>query len=79
MNGPPDADYPTIMWTDNKIDRLEFGKSGEFLTGTATEEDIGHWKPMLDVLKSLPVLKVTRAAHSFGSMVLRNDKNGRIK
>jgi len=79
LDGPPDADYPTIMWADFKIDQLWLGKSGNFYTGEATGEDIGYWKPVLDALKTLPVQNVTLAAHSFGSMVLRNDKNGRIR
>ena len=44
-----------------------------------SKSDAEAMQPALDALKTLPVLKVTRAAHSFGSMVLRNDKNGRIK
>lgn len=79
LNGPPDADYPTVMWSDNNVDHLRLGNSGEFYIGNPTEQDIGDYKPFIDALKSLPVRKVTRAAHSRGSMVLRNDKNGRIR
>ena len=79
LDGPPDADYPTVMWTDNSIDYLEFGSSGEVYFGQVTEKEIGDYKPVVDALKSLPVRKVTQAAYSQGSMVLRNDKNGRLK
>ena len=78
LDGPPDADYPTIMWSDNKIDELQQGSGGEFYIGNPTDKDIGDYKPCLDALRALPVLKVTLVAHSLGSMVLRNDKNGRI-
>jgi acetoacetate decarboxylase len=79
LDGPPDADYPTIMWSDNKIDHLRLGKSGEFYLGGPTESDIGHFRPLIDALKSLPVHNVTQTAYSRGSMVLRNDKNGRLR
>lgn len=79
LNGPPDADYPTIMWSESKIEKLRLGKSGEFYIGNPTEKDIGAFKPLADVLETLPVRKVVQTAHSQGSMVLRNDKNGRIK
>ena len=79
LNGLPDADYPTIMWCDNIIDQLWLGKSGEFYFGDPTEQDIGDFKPVLDALKSLPVRSVVQTMHSHGSMVLRNDRNGRIQ
>lgn len=79
LKGPPDADYPTVMWTDNHIEQLWLGKHGAFYVGNPTEQDIGYFKPFIDVLHSLPVRKVTQAVHSRGSMVLRNDKNGRLR
>lgn len=79
LNGPPDADYPTIMWSDHNIDSLQLGSSGELYFGNPTEQDIGDFKPLLETLKSLPIRKVKQTAHSLGSMVLRNDKNGRIQ
>ena len=79
LNGPPDADYPTVMWTDIDFERLQLGNRGEFYFGNPTEQDISYYKPIIDALKSLPVRKVKQTAHSFGSMVLRMDKNGRIK
>lgn len=79
LNGPPDADYPTIMWNDTDIEHLRLGKSGEFYFGNPTEKDIGDYKPVIDALKSLPVRKVIQTVHSRGSMILRNDKNGRIR
>lgn len=77
--GPPDADYPTALWSDTKIDHLQLGKSGELYFGSCTEQDIGEYKPVIDALKTLPVIKVTQTAYSRGSMVLRNDKSGRIR
>jgi hypothetical protein len=79
LNGPPDADYPTIMWNDTDIDQLRLGKSGELYFGNPTEQDIGYFKPIVDALKSLPVRSVTQTVHWRGSMVLRNDKNGRVR
>jgi len=79
LNGPPDADYPTIMWSENQLDHLQLGTSGELYFGNPTEKDIGQYQPILDALKSLPVRSVIQTAYSRGSMVLRNDRNGRIR
>jgi acetoacetate decarboxylase len=79
LNGPPDADYPTIMWNDTIIDQLWSGKNGSIYFGNPSEQDIGEFKPLLDALKSLPVRKVKQTVRWRGSMVLRNDKNGRIR
>jgi acetoacetate decarboxylase len=78
LDGPPDADYPTIMWSDSNIERLLLGNKGRYYIGNPSEEDIGDFKPIVDALKSLPVKKVVQVAYTQGSMVLRNDKNGRI-
>ena len=79
LNGPPDADYPTIMWNDSHIDDLWMGKSGELYFGNPTQKDISYYHPMIGALKTLPVRSVKMATHSIGSGVLRNDKNGRIR
>jgi len=67
------------MWSDTKIEHLRLGKGGEFYFGNPTEKDIGDYKPVIDALKSLPVRKVNQTVYSHGSMILRNDKNGRIR
>jgi acetoacetate decarboxylase len=79
LKGPPDADYPTVMWNDTELADLSLGKEGVFYFGDTTEQDIGHYQPFIDAIKSLPVRKVTQTVHSRGSMVLRNDKNGRLR
>jgi acetoacetate decarboxylase len=79
LDGSPDADYPTIMWSDTDMEHLWLGQGGELYFGNPTESDIGDWKPIVDALKSLTVHKIKQAAHSRGSMVLRNDKNGRLR
>lgn len=79
LNGPPDADYPTVMWSETEIERLWFGATGEFHIGNAREQDIGLLAPAFEVLRSLPARKVLRAAHLFGSMALLTAKNGRIR
>jgi hypothetical protein len=78
FDGPPDADYPTVLWTDNTITNLQLGKNGKFYFGDPIEQDIGEFKPIVDALKSLPVLELKQTAYSQGSMVQRNDKIRRI-
>jgi acetoacetate decarboxylase len=79
LDGPPDADYPTIMWSDYEIEQLWLGGAGELYFGDAGQADIGHYKPVIDALKSLPVLKVTMTSRSRGSSVLRYDKCRRLR
>lgn len=78
FDGLPDANYPTIMWTDVKVDQLWLGKEGKVFFGDAGEEDISYGKMVVDSLKSLPVLEVTSASQMRGSFILRNDKCRRL-
>lgn len=79
LDGPPDADYPTIMWSDVEIEELWLGNSGEIYFGDPGEEDISFFSRVVDALKSLPVLEVTQTSRSRGSMVLRYDKCRRLR
>ena len=74
FDGPPDANYPTVFWTDVTIEQLWIGKSAELYFGNQSEKDIGGIKPVVDALKSLPVRSITQTIHSRGSQVLRYDK-----
>ena len=79
LDGPPDADYPTITQNDNKIERLWLAKSGSLRFGNAELDDVGHLKPLLDALATLPVLEPVQALHYFGSAVLRYDLSHRLR
>jgi acetoacetate decarboxylase len=79
LHGQPDADYPTIMWTDSNIDALWLGKSGEVYFGNSSEQDIGDLQPIFEAIKSLPVRSISQVSHTSGSMVLRLDKCGRLE
>lgn len=79
LDGPPDADYPTIMWGDVDLDSLQLGREGEVYFGSPSVRDLGMFTPIVDALRSLPIRRVTQTAHSHGSMVLRNDRNGRLR
>ncbi len=79
LDGPPDADYPTIMWNDVIIDELWLGKAGEFCVENPAEREVGDYAPAMRALRTLPMLKVLRTSHWRGSMVLRNDINGRLR
>jgi hypothetical protein len=61
------------------IEQLWLGKIGDLYFGSATENDICDYKPILDVLKSLPVHKIVQTVRTRGFMVSRNDKNGRLR
>lgn len=79
FKGPPDADYPTVMWNDVELAELALGKEGTLYFGNTTEEEVGHYQSFIDAIRSLEIRKVTQTVHSRGAMVLRNDKNGRLR
>jgi acetoacetate decarboxylase len=79
LDGPPDADYPTISKNDTKIEELWLGKSGEIYFGNTGVEDIGRFKPLIDAIRALPVRKLTQTLRLRGSMVLRYDISRRLR
>lgn len=79
LDGQPDADYPTIMWNDIKIEELWLGNGAEMYFGDPGGEDIAFFSRVIDALKSLPVLKVAQTTRSRGSMILRYDKCRRLR
>jgi hypothetical protein len=79
LDGPPDADYPTLTKNDTKIKELWFAKSGELFFGNAEINDIGQFKYLIDALKTLKVKEVKRALHFRGSAILRYDLSRRLK
>jgi acetoacetate decarboxylase len=79
LDGPPDADYPTITRNDIKLEKLWMGKKASLRFGTARCEDIGTVKPLLDALASLIILKPVQVVHFTGSAVLRYDLSKRLR
>lgn len=79
LDGPPDADYPTVMWNDVELEQLWLGDKGEYSIGSPGQQDIGDFVRIIEALNTLPVRSETQTAHSVGSMVLRNDKNGHLR
>ncbi len=79
LDGPPDADYPTITRNDTKIDKLWFSKSGNIYFGNPEEDDIGNGKYLLDALKALPFIEFKQAIRFRGSAVLRYDLSRRLR
>jgi hypothetical protein len=67
------------MWNDTMIDQLRLGKNGVFYFGNQSVKDIGEFKPIIDASKSLPVSEIKQTVYWCGSMVMRNNKNGRIQ
>jgi len=79
LDGPPDADYPTITRNDVKVDELWLGKSAEINFGNVSEEDIGHVARVVEALKSLPVVQVKRSILYRGSALLRYDQSRQLR
>ena len=79
LDGPPDADYPTITKNDTKVDELWFSKAAEIYCGAADFNDLGDQSRVVDAIRSLPVRKLERAIHFRGSAVLRYDLSRRLR
>ncbi len=79
LDGPPDADYPTITRNDTKVEELWLSDSGSVYFGNAGESDIGKGKYLLDALKTLPFIKFVQAVRFRGSSILRYDLSRRLR
>lgn len=79
LDGPPDANYPTLTKNDTKIDNLWFGKFGDLRFGDAGMEDIGHVKNLINALATLSVVKPVQALRFRGSTTLRYDQSRRLR
>ena len=79
LDGPPDADYPTITRNDVTVDDLWMGKQASIFFGTARESDVSHVANVIDAIKSLPVVKVEQVLRFTGSAVLRFDQSRRLR
>jgi acetoacetate decarboxylase len=79
LDGPPDAEYPTISKNDTTVETLWFAKSGQVHFGNADVNDIGYVKFLIDALKTLPIREVKQALHLRGSAVLRYDLSRRLQ
>jgi acetoacetate decarboxylase len=79
LDGPPDADYPTITKNDTRIEQLWLGHAGEVYFGDAGADDVGYARPVIDALKTLPVRQIIQALRLRGSAVLRYDLSRRLR
>lgn len=78
LDGPPDADYPTITRNDTKVEKLWMGNKANLRFGTARNEDIGVVKTLLDELATLTIIRPVQGVHFTGSAVLRYDLSRRL-
>lgn len=78
LDGPADADYPTITRNDVHIKELWLGKTASIHFNTLSEDQIGMAIHIIDALKSIPILKIKQVLHFRGSAVLRLDKSHRL-
>lgn len=79
LDGPPDADYPTITQNDTKLEKLWLGKKAALRFGTARIEDVGDVKPLLEALATLTIIRPVQVVHFYGSTVLRYDLSRRLR
>lgn len=79
LDGPPDADYPTLVKVDTSAKRLWLGKKASLRFGTARYEDIGQVKTLMDALATLTILRPMQVGHFIGSSVDRYDLDRRLR
>lgn len=79
LDGPPDAEYPTISYNDTRIEKLWLGKGAKLHFGTAGAEDIAHARNLLDALTTLSISQPVQALYFKGSSVLRYDLSRRLR
>ena len=79
LDGPPDADYPTITRNDIKIDNLWMGRIASLYFGIATDKDISQVFHLIEALKQLKMNKLEQVLRFQGSAVLRFDQSHRLK
>jgi acetoacetate decarboxylase len=79
LDGPPDADYPTITQNDTRLEKLWLGKKANLIFGTGRTEDISHVKALIEALASLTIVRPIQVVHFTGSAVLRYDLSRRLR
>ena len=79
LDGPADADYPTITHNDSKINKLWMGKKSVLRFGMARYDDIGVVKNLLDRLATLTIVRPVQALHFVGSATLLYDLSRRLR
>jgi acetoacetate decarboxylase len=79
LDGPPDADYPTVIRNDMRLTKLWMGKKANLRFGIARHEDIGVVKNLMDALATLTIIRPLQVLHFTGSAVLRYDLAHRLK
>ena len=79
LDGPADAEYPTMTVNDTKIERLWLGKSANLRLERPDLDDVGPIGLLLMALSKLKVLSPVQALHFQGSSVLRYDLSRRLR
>lgn len=79
FEGPPDADYPTVIHMQTKLEKLWMGKKAVLRFGMARYEDIGVVRNLLDTLATLTIIRTVQVLHFKGSQVLRVDLSRRLR
>jgi len=79
LDGPPDAEYPTITKNETRLEKLWLGKTATLRFAKPDKDDVGPLGTLMDALSSLRVTKAIQAAHFRGSSVLRYDLSRRLR
>ena len=79
LDGPPDADYPTLTRNDTRLEKLWMGRKASLRFGTARAEDVGSVRSLMDALATLTIHKPVQVVHFTGSAVLRYDLSHRLR
>jgi acetoacetate decarboxylase len=79
LNDIPDIAYPISTPSNDKLEQMWLGTSGNLFFGNATAADISMISSVCDTLKTLPIHQIIEVSRSRGSLVLRTDLSRRLR
>lgn len=80
LDGPPDANYPSMLPNDVKLNELWMGNSGMVSFGDPNKSDLPKQiVKLLEIMNTLPVRQVTRTMRYQSSMFIRDDLCHRLR
>jgi acetoacetate decarboxylase len=79
LEGPPDVQYPLIIYIESKLEKLWLGKSASLRFGKVQFDEVAFAKPLIEALATLTVIEPVQALHFQGSSVDRYDIVRRLK
>lgn len=79
LDDVPDTAYPISTPSDNRLEQMWLGTSGNLFFGNPTAADVSRISSICDTLKTLPIHQIVGVSRARGSTVLRADLSRRLR